>query len=67
MLKASLAREEVQLPDLWWLDLDFHDGVEKRVGWNVVEGKDTVHYWTVLFRDGTRGPVRFGHIVKKEA
>jgi hypothetical protein len=60
MIKASLAKEEVQLPWGWWLDLDFRGGVDKRVGWSVVEGKVRTRYWIVLFRDGTRGPVSFG-------
>lgn len=61
MHKAYLAKEEVQLPDLWWLDPNFRGGVDKRVGWNMeIPFGWVAHFYIVLFRDGTRSPVKMG-------
>ena len=61
MNKAIRALEEVQLPFGWWLDPSFRGGVDKRIGWWVEIPFDRLcHFYVVIFRDGTRSPVRMG-------
>lgn len=44
----------------WWLDIDYRQGVSKRVGWWTVSGKYRFHWYVVVFRDGTRTAIRPG-------
>lgn len=61
MLPESVKRLPVtELSHQWWLDSEFRGGVAKRVGWWTVEGKYRMHWYIVVFTDGTRSETRRG-------
>lgn len=61
MPDALLKMEEVQLPFEWWLDHSYRGGVARRVGWWMEIPFDKLcHFYVVVFRDGTRSPIRMG-------